>query len=244
MIAPRKPVRRQASSPDWHHQFLAMLPVIGNYADHAFRHLDPEGREDAVHEVLANAVVAFARLVQLGKPHLAYPTVLARYGVAQLREGRRVGNRLRIGEVLSEYAQRKKGFVVERLDRFDKESGEWIEAVVEDARTPVPDQVAFRIDFPAWLRLQTKRNRRIAEALAVGHPTGEVARRFKLSPARISQLRQDFHQSWREFHGETAAAAGAVALAEPQPSACPPAQARAAPRGGASQPGEPVPYGT
>ena len=122
-----------------------MLPVIRNYADSAFRHLDPEGREDAVHEVVANVVVAFARLVELGKSHLAYPTVLARYGVAQLREGRRVGNRLRISEVLSEYAQRKKGFAVDRLDRFDKESGEWIEAIVEDARTPVPDQVAFRI---------------------------------------------------------------------------------------------------
>src|SRR3972149_3162513 len=145
MIAPRKPVCRQASPPDWHRQFLAMLPVIRDYADHAFRHLAPEGREDAVHEVVANAVVAFARLVQSGKSHLAYPTVLARYGVAQLREGRRVGNPLRIGEVLSEYAQRKKGFAVERLDRFDKESGEWIEAVVEDRRTPRPDQVAFRI---------------------------------------------------------------------------------------------------
>ena len=206
MIAPRKPVRRQASPPEWHRQFLAMLPVIRNYADSAFRHLDPEGREDALHEVVANVVVAFARLVKLGKSHLAYPTVLARYGVAQLREGRRVGNHLRVGEALSEYAQRKKGFAVERLDRFDKESGQWIEAVVEGSRTPVPDQVAFRIDFPAWLRLQTKRNRRIAEALAVGNTTGEVARRFKLSPARISQLRQDFHQFWKEFYGETDAA--------------------------------------
>ena len=213
MIAPKKPVCRQASPPDWHRQFLAMLPVIRNYADSAFRHRDPEGREDAVNEVMANAVVAFARLVKLGKSHLAYPTVLARYGVAQLREGRRVGNHLRVGEVLSEYAQRKKGFAVERLDRFDKESGQWIEAVVEDSRTPVPDQVAFRIDFPAWLRLQTKRNRRIAEALAVGNTTGEVARRFKLSPARISQLRQDFHQSWQEFYGETAGATACPVVA-------------------------------
>src|SRR3972149_3191009 len=69
MIAPRKPVRRQASPPEWHRQFLAMLPVIRNYADSAFRHLDPEGREDAVHEVVANVVVAFARLVKLGKSH-------------------------------------------------------------------------------------------------------------------------------------------------------------------------------
>jgi len=115
-----------------------------------------ESREDAVHEVIANAVVALARLVQLGKADLAYPAVLTRYGVAQLRGGRRVGNRMRIGEVLSDYAQHKKGFFVERLDRFDEESADWLEAVVEDAQTPVPDQVVFRIDFPAWLNSQTK----------------------------------------------------------------------------------------
>jgi hypothetical protein len=204
VIARQKPIRRQASVPDWHHQFLAMLPVIRKYANHAFQYRDSEAREDAVHEVIANAVVAFARLVQLDKADLAYPTVLARYGVAQLRGGRRVGNRRRVSEVLAEYAQRKKGFVVESLDCFHKESGQWLEALVEDTRTPVPDQVAFRIDFPAWLNSQTKRNRRIAEALAVGSTTGEVARRFKLSSGRISQLRNQFHQSWREFQGDTA----------------------------------------
>ena len=31
------------------------------------------------------------------------------------------------------------------------------EAIVEDRRTPVPDQVAFRIDFPAWLDTHPKR---------------------------------------------------------------------------------------
>ena len=206
MIVSARPVRRQASVPDWHHQFLAMLPGIRKYAKRAFQYLDFEAREDAVHEVIANAVVAFARLVQLGKADLAYPTVLARYGVAQFRGGRRVGNRRRIGEVLSDYAQRKKDFLVERLDRFDKESGGWLEAIVEDSRTPVPDQVAFRVDFPDWLKSQTQRNRRIAEALAVGSTTGEVARRFKVSSGRISQLRQQFHQSWQEFQGDTAAA--------------------------------------
>lgn len=207
MIARAKPIRQQASVPDWHQQFLNMLPVIRKYANNAFQHLDTEGREDAVHEVIANALVAFARLVQLGKADLAYPTVLARYGAAQLREGRRVGNRRRVGEVLSGYAQRKKGFLVERLDGFEKESGDWLEAVVEDLRTPVLDQVAFRIDFAAWLNAQTKRNRRIAEALAVGGTTGEVAKRFNVSSGRISQLRQEFHRSWQEFQGDTAAAA-------------------------------------
>jgi hypothetical protein len=206
MIKSAEPVRRQASVPEWHHQLLAMLPAVRKYANRAFRHLDPEAREDAVGEVIANAVTAFARLVELGKTDVAHPTVLVRYGVAQVREGRRVGNRRRIGEVLSGYARRKKCFSVERLDRFDKESGEWLEAVVEDSRTPVPDQVAFRVDFPDWLRSQTPRNRRIAEALAVGSTTGEVARRFGVSSGRISQLRQRFHRSWHEFQGNTAVA--------------------------------------
>ena len=35
--------------------------------------------------------------------------------------------------------------------------------------------------------------------------TGEVAERFKLSSGRISQLRQQFHQSWQEFQGDKAA---------------------------------------
>jgi DNA-directed RNA polymerase specialized sigma24 family protein len=207
MIALPKPVRRRKRVPNWQQPFLEMLPAIKNYARRAFRDRDPEAREDAVQEVLANAAVAFARLAELDKIDLAYPQVLARYAIAQYHDGRRVGSRLRIGDVMSPYAKRKKGFRVESLDRFDKESGEWLEAVVEDTHTPVPEQVAFRIDFPTWLQSQTKRNRRIATALALGHGTGEVARRFNVSAGRVSQLRREFCQSWKEFHDEPALAA-------------------------------------
>src|SRR3972149_3760247 len=178
MIAPRKPVCRQAPPPDWHPQFLAMLPVIGNYADHAFRHLDPEGREDAVHEVLANAVVAFARLVELGKPHLAYPTVLA---------------------------------------RFEERRGCWQQIVVEDRRAGPAEVACLRIDFADWLALQPKRNRQIAESLAVGDTPCEVARRFSLSQGRISQLRRALRESWNAFQGEEPAAATAGSVSPPAP---------------------------
>lgn len=78
-----------------------------------------------------------------------------------------------------------------------------MEAVVEDHHTPVPDQVAFRCDFPAWLKNLSVRNRRIAQALAVGHSTGEVAKRFGVSAGRISQMRREMHRSWQEFQDET-----------------------------------------
>ena len=196
---------RRMASP-WHERFLAMLPAIQAQAKFAFRRLDPEAREDAIQETIANALVAFVRLVQREKLDIAYPTALTRFAVAQIHDGRRVGNRLNVRDVLSPYAQQEKSIRVERLDRFDEKDNEWVEAVVEDHRTPVPDQVVFRCDFPIWLESLPRRNRRIALALAIGHTTGQVAKRFRVSPGRISQLRREMQRSWQEFQGEMLAA--------------------------------------
>ena len=180
-----------------------MLPAIQQWAVFVFRHLGKEAREDAVQEVIANALVAYARLVELNKTDAAYPTVLARYAVLQYFDGRQVGNRLNALDVLSRYARQKKGIYVERLDRYDEGKEEWQEAVVEDRRTPIADQAAFRIVFPAWLSIHPRRVRRIAETFALGHSTGEVAKRFHVSPGRISQKRQEFYDSWQAFQGES-----------------------------------------
>ena len=201
MICPAP--RPKSATPAWHAQFLAMLPVIRTQARFAFRHLDPEACQDAIEEAVANALVAFVRLVERHKTAVAYPSALVRFAVAQIKDGRRVGSRLNVHDVLSPYAQKEKGIHVESLDHYDAEEDEWIQAVVEDTHTPVPDQVAFRCDFPAWLATLSRRDRRIAETLAMGHTTGDVARRFRLSPGRISQLRQALRLSWQEFHGET-----------------------------------------
>ena len=203
MIAPVKKLSRKNPVPAWHAGFLAMLPAIANHARICFRRLDAEAQEEGIQEAIANAVVAYVRLCQLGKVDLAYPTVLARYAVAQVNGGRKVGSRLNVREVLSKYAQRQKGIIVERLDHFDHEENQWREAVVQDTRTaPVPDVVAFRCDFSDWLRRLPRRDRRIAESLALGNRTGEVAGRFKVTAARISQLRRELATSWCQFVGE------------------------------------------
>lgn len=200
MIAFARTLCSHKPSPTWHSGLLKMLPAIRRQARIAFRHLRSEARHDAVQEVLANATVAYARLAALGKTSVAYPSVLARFGIAQFRSGRRVGNRLNIRETLSGYAQQKKGFRVERLDKYDEDEGEWREAVVQDTRTlPVPETVAFRIDFADWLASLPRRNRRIAQSLAVGNHTGEVGRRFKVSAGRVSQLRRQLATSWKQF---------------------------------------------
>ena len=126
----------------WHAQFLAMLPTIITHARISFRHFPPEAREEAAAECVANAFVAFARLVQLGKADIAYATPLARYAVAQVNDGRKVGGHLNVRDVMSSYCQQRKNVTVERIDHFDEEENAWQEAVVQDTRSaPVPDMV-------------------------------------------------------------------------------------------------------
>jgi hypothetical protein len=178
-----------------------MLPTIRRHARFAFQYLRGDDLDDAVTEVVANSLVAFVRLFKLGKTDLAYPTVLARFGVFQVRSGRRVGNRLAGRDVLSPHAQRRHGFTVEQLDQDDAEGSDWRQLVVEDRRSSPADIAATRIDFSDWLAVLPDRKRHVAEYLAIGETTSDAARKFGVSAARISQLRRELHDSWRQFHG-------------------------------------------
>jgi len=204
MIAYAKKPRQPKST--WHADFLNMLPAIERRAKFALRHLGAEAREEAMQEVVANTLVAYLRLVELGKADIAYPTVLARYAVAQVLGGRKVGGRLNVRDVMSSYAQQNKGFKVDRLESCDGDTGQWREILVEDQHATPADVAASRIDFAAWLRTLSRRYRKIATALAVGETTARVAKMFRLSRGRVSQLRRELLESWQVFQGMDAAA--------------------------------------
>jgi hypothetical protein len=52
----------------------------------------------------------------------------------------------------------------------------------------VPDIVSYRVDFADRLRSLKRRDRRIAESLALGNRTSHVAKKFKVSGGRVSHL--------------------------------------------------------
>ena len=190
------------SADEWHEVFMNMLPMIRTHAQIAFCKLPPEEREEMVQTVVANACAATARLAELGKLDLAYPSILARYGVARARDGRHLGESLNANELLSRRAQRLKHFSVERLDRFDPEENSWREVLVADGRATPAEMACARIDFSNWLRSLPKRLRQIALRLASGETTGQTARDFGVSPGRISQVRRHLHEHWNAFQGQ------------------------------------------
>jgi len=190
-----------AAEPD----FVEMLPTIRRVASYAFRHLRRAHREDLLAEVVASAYAAFRRLVERGRAALAYPTVLARFAIRQVRDGRRVGSKRNVLDVMSPYGQRRKGFSVRSLGEGTKCSA-WEEQVAEDRRASPADIASFRIDFTAWLKRLKRAKRQVALRLAAGDTTSEVAGHFRLSASRISQLRAELQQDWDLFQAMPATA--------------------------------------
>jgi len=88
-----------------------------------------------------------------------------------------------------------------RMRRHDED---WVYAdfIEDDSLTPVPEQAAFRVDWPLFLNTLNTRDRNIAAFLAVGHQATEAAREFDLSLGRISQVRKDWQRRWSEFHAD------------------------------------------
>jgi hypothetical protein len=133
---------------------------------------------------------------------VAYATALARYGVAQVKDGRMTGGQLNCKDISSPYCQRKKGVVLERLDHYDSDEDTWKEIIIEDRHAGPADVVRVRLDFSDWLKTLSRRDRRVANFLALGHRTSDAARKFDVSEGRISQIRGELSESWREFTGE------------------------------------------
>jgi FixJ family two-component response regulator len=109
-------------------------------------------------------------------------------------------------DVSSHYCQRSKGIMVEQLDRFDDPTDEWEQLVVEDKHSTPANVASTRIDFRAWLESLPMRTRQIAETLATGEATKNVARMFGCSASRISQLRRELYHAWLAFTGEVVSA--------------------------------------
>src|SRR5262249_26126697 len=115
-------------------------------------------------------------------------------------------------DALSGRARRRHGFRVEPLvstrrpfDDFygsvhgQQELDVFEERLRDNAVTPPPDAAAFRIDFCSWLQTQAERDRRLIADMMKDEKTSDLARRYGVSPARISQRRREFLVSWQRF---------------------------------------------
>jgi hypothetical protein len=184
-----------APRTNWQAPFLALLPAIQRHAHRELKAVRSSEREEALQAAVAYAAVAFARLVELNKAHLAYAAPLAHYGLKHYRSGRQIGGRANCRDVCSTRCQCRRGYVMEPLE-------DWKEILSETRRTSPAEIAALRVDFGDWLRTLSPRNRKLAKALALGEETRAVAKMFRVTAGRVSQLRRELYESWLRFLGE------------------------------------------
>ena len=191
--------------------FLSIVPRIELHGRVCFRTKSWPDREEAIAEMVALCWKWFVRLAHQGKDATRFPSVLATFAARAVYNGRRLAGTSKAKDALSPVAQRRHGFAVGRLPDVSTLNGNPLfDALHDNTRSPVPDQVTFRFDFPAWLASLGTRNRSIAQDMAQGHRTGELADAYGLSPARVSQLRRQFYLGWRSFCGDLPASDGSV----------------------------------
>lgn len=183
------------------HAFVAIMPRIVLHARISFRHMRcNDTRENAIAETVALTWKWFIGLVHQGKHPEEFVSVMAAYAARAVKSGRRLCGQEKAKDVLSPLAQNRRGFTVSPYPETGTLSGNpFDEALLDNTQTPIPDQVSFRLDFPAWLTTRTERDRLIISEFMVGERTLEVSQKFRVSQPRISQLRREYLEDWSAF---------------------------------------------
>jgi hypothetical protein len=203
----------QAPLADLHTRFQTFLPKIETHGRIYFRHLKGHKKEEVLQEMRALAWLWFVRLARRGKDAADFLVTFTRFLARAVSSGRRIIGQEKAKDPMSPLTQKRHGFTVESLPSSDRvsfadlystvggqrEHDAMEERLQDNTATPVPEQAAFRIDWPAWMKTRTQRDRRIIKDLMAGERTFDVSRKFGMSPARVSQLRSEFRDDWESF---------------------------------------------
>jgi hypothetical protein len=170
---------------------------------HSHRVADADANEEMTAETTALAWKYWLRAVESGKDPNGFVSRIADFCARQVNMGRRLAGQESARSIHNPVTQRKRGIVITNDTPPERDDGgSIIENLRDNTTTPTADAAAFRIDFPNWLERIGKRKAGIAEDMAKGDGTADIAMKHKLSSGRISQLRLELKQDYDDFHAE------------------------------------------
>ena len=160
-----------------------------------------EDPEELVQDATASAAEMVEAMEQSGRTPL--PHSIAYYSIQRTKSGRRSYGDIRTDVMSPGFQMDNDGSVCSMQepagDDEDLTIGDAIASKSEDTATKVLRQ----IDWEAFLETLDARKRRIVEELMMGFGTGDIARLFSISSARIVQLKREIAKDIREFMGDS-----------------------------------------
>jgi len=184
--------------------FITLLPKIEYTVRVRLRHIAcSDRRADLACEAIAMCWKWYIGLAQKGRSPAEFLYTFAALAARAALSGRRLCGCEKARDALSPLCQRMRSFTVSPLpDTFGLIGNMFGEALIDNTQTPVPDQVQFRLDFPRWRDSLGERSRILMDAMVEGHSGNELATVFRVTRARISQVRRELQEGWQSFCGD------------------------------------------
>jgi hypothetical protein len=173
--------------------FEAMLPNMTRQCSYLLRHVRSQDRPEAIADALAAAWSAWASMARKGVKNPADVTAAAysHWACKYVRRGSKVGHK---------GGGRGSKDIFRMPGQFKAiPFSELTDAYSTCTRDRIPDIVACKLDFEAWLATRSPRDARVCAALASGATTKETAKRFQVSEPRISQIRSESRASLEAY---------------------------------------------
>jgi hypothetical protein len=152
-------------------------------------------RDDVMQDLTGLALENYTSLIRRGKEVFYSPVM--QFAIKKYRSGRRFTG-MNTTDILSEQTQMLGRSKARQFSEFDGDPGQW-DFEHYNRQPDVVDAVQMSIDYDSWYQRQTERDRAIIHDLSMGETTGNVAKKYNVSAALISQYRRRYDNSWHAY---------------------------------------------
>jgi hypothetical protein len=179
-----------------------IYPIIKKTVPRVVRPMGSEDAEELVQDAAASAAEMVEIMEKSGRDPL--PRSIAYYSIQRTKSGRRSYGDKRM-DILSAGFQMDNDGALSSLEEplgGDDEGSLTLGDMIAERREDPAAEVTRKLDWEEFSGRQDKRKQRIISEISAGLGTGEIAKLFLISPARIVQLKREIAKDIKSFMGD------------------------------------------
>ena len=178
-----------------------IYPIIRTTVPRTVRGQGSEDLEELVQDAVASAAEMLEAMEKAGKKPL--PNSIAYYSIQRTKSGRRSYGATRTDVMFPGYLMDHEGSVCSMQETVSEDEELTVGDTIASKSEDTASKVLRQIDWDEFLGTLDSRKRRIVEEMMLGFGTGDMARLFSISKARIVQLKREIARDIREFMGDS-----------------------------------------
>ncbi len=176
-------------------------PIIRNTIPRTARPMGSEDHEELVQDATASAAEMIESVEKSGRKPL--PNSIAYYSIQRTKSGRRSYGDIRTDVMSPGFQMDHEGSLCSMQEPVNGEEELTVGDTIASKSEDMAMKVLRQIDWQAFLETLDARKRRIVEEMMFGYGTGDIARLFSVSAARIVQLKREIAKDIKSFMGDS-----------------------------------------